>query len=55
MYNFLNLLFLLFLFSSCTYNVSLVHTEGSASDIIDTDQRADPKTDLDLSIPTGAI
>lgn len=36
---------------SCTYNISMVHTEGSASDVIDTEQEAKPdvKTDLTLS------
>ena len=40
---------------ACTYNVSLVHTEGEATDIIDTTQRTDPKTDANLSIPAGAL
>lgn len=36
---------------SCTYNISMVHTEGMASDVIDTEQEATPdiKTDLTLS------
>lgn len=35
----------------CTYNISMVHTEGTASDVIDTEQEAKPdvKTDLTLS------
>lgn len=41
--------------TSCSINISQVHTEGEATDIIDTTQRTDPKTDANLSIPAGAI
>jgi len=39
---------------SCTVNVSQVHTDGTATDIIDTDQRTDPEIKTDLKIP-GAL
>lgn len=42
---------LLFFFNSCTYNVSLVHTHGSAEDIIDSNQSAEPTISPELSIP----
>ncbi len=40
---------LFFTFCGCTYNVSMVHTDGTASDVIDTLQ--EPKTDAKLDIP----
>lgn len=39
----------------CTYNISLVHTEGSAQDVIDTQQEAKPDIKPVLNIPTGAL
>ena len=41
--------------TSCSINISQVHTEGEATDVIDTTQRTDPKTDANLSIPAGAL
>lgn len=35
-------LFLCLSLASCTYSVSLVHTEGTASDVVDTDQKPSP-------------
>jgi len=42
---------LLCLLTSCTYSVTLVHTEGTASDVVDETQRTDPSTTADLNIP----
>lgn len=51
-----NLLILsVLIFTSCTYNISLIHTEGSASDVIDNNQDASPDVKADLSIPAGAL
>ncbi len=41
----------LLLLTSCTFSVNLVHTEGSASDVVDEDQRADPDVNANLEIP----
>lgn len=40
---------------SCTYSVTLAHTEGQATDLIDQNQRADPDVDANLSIPATAL
>ena len=37
--------------SACTYNVSMVHTEGTATDVIDNDQTADPNIAPTVNIP----
>jgi hypothetical protein len=39
------------LLTSCTFSVNLVHTEGSASDVVDENQRADPDVNTSLEIP----
>lgn len=39
--------------TSCSVNISQVHTEGQASDVIDTTQRTDPQTDITTDL--GAI
>lgn len=42
-------IFMSLLMFSCTYNISLVHTEGTATDVIDTAQS--PTSDLQVDIP----
>jgi len=41
--------------TGCTYSITMVHTEGSASDVVDETQRADPDVKTDLSIPAAAL
>jgi len=48
-------IFSVFLIFSCTYNISMVHTEGTASDVIDTEQEARPETDANLNIPVKPL
>lgn len=43
------LLFMCFIMFSCTYNISMVHTEGAASDVIETTQT--PTSDVKAEIP----
>lgn len=43
------------IFSSCTYTVSLVHTQGEASDVIDETSSASAKVDPTLTIPASLI
>jgi hypothetical protein len=43
--------FLALLCAGCTYSISLVHTEGQASDIIDENQTANPNISPNLNIP----
>jgi len=45
--------FILICVSSCTYNVSMVHTEGVASDVIDSQQEASPEISTDLKLPVN--
>lgn len=36
-------------FSGCTYSINMVHTSGTASDIVDEEQK--PTADLNAEIP----
>lgn len=47
------LLFLGVVLSSCTYSINMVHTEGSASDVVDETQT--PSTSVQASVPVSAI
>jgi len=42
---------MLFIFSSCTFAVNQIHTEGTASDVLKEDQTSDPNIDPNLTIP----
>ena len=37
--------------TSCTYNVSMAHTEGTAEDVIDDTATSNPNISPDLTIP----
>lgn len=52
---FLNLAVFSLIVTGCTYNVSMVHTEGEASDVIDSNQSAEPDISPTLSIPASAL
>lgn len=41
-------------FTSCTYNVSMAHTSGTASDVIDDAATASPDVSPSLTIPVSA-
>lgn len=45
-------IFLLFMLCSCNYTITMIHTEGSATDIVDETQSAEPSTAL--TVPGGA-
>jgi hypothetical protein len=45
------LLALACLMTSCTYNISMVHTEGTASDVIDETSANTPTVSPTISIP----
>ncbi len=36
---------------SCTYSINMVHTQGTASDVVDENQSAEPDIKTDISIP----
>jgi hypothetical protein len=38
---------------SCTYNISMIHTEGQATDVMDSQQSADvdPSVPVELNMP----
>ena len=48
---FLAILFVVSIFSGCTYNVSMAHTEGTASDVIDDTQAPENTVSPNLTIP----
>ena len=45
---------LLFL-SSCTYSITQVHTEGTATDVVDETATNTPNVSPTVSIPAGAL
>lgn len=40
---------------SCTYNVSMIHTEGEATDVIDNNQDANADISPEVSIPAAVL
>lgn len=55
-YSFIVLLGVVITFlTSCTYSITMVHTQGTATDVVDETQRADPDVKTDLSIPATAL
>lgn len=40
-------------FTSCTFNISMAHTEGSASDVIDDTQSNTPDVSPKITIPVS--
>jgi hypothetical protein len=47
----LALIILLMPLYSCTYSINMVHTQGTASDVVDEDQKADPVISPNLNVP----
>jgi hypothetical protein len=47
------LISLMIFVTACTYSVNLIHTEGSASDVVDEDQKAD--ADLQATVPLQSL
>lgn len=41
--------------SSCTYSITMVHTEGTASDVVDETQTSQPNVKADLNIPASVL
>lgn len=41
--------------TGCTYSVNLIHSSGTATDMIDEDQRADPTVNTNISLPIKAL
>jgi len=55
MYKFVCVLLLIAMLTSCTYSVNVVHSQGTASDLVDENQAADPNIEPSLSLPAGVI
>lgn len=51
----LNAIFLCLSLASCTYNVSMAHTEGTATDTIDDTASNTPNVSPTVSIPAAAL
>ena len=49
------LMMLSLLLSACTYNVSMAHTEGSATDVIDDTASNTPNVSPTVSIPASVV
>lgn len=49
------LLIALLALSSCTYTISMVHTQGEASDVIDETSSASAKVDPVVNIPASIL
>ncbi len=43
------------LFVSCTYSINMVHTQGEAQDVVDTEQDATADIKPTLNVPVSAI
>jgi len=43
------------LLTACTYNVSMAHTEGTASDVVDTEQKSDADVSPTVNIPVKPL
>ena len=43
------------LLSACTYSITMVHTEGTATDVVDNNQKADGDVSPTVSIPATAL
>ena len=49
------LISILALLSSCTYSITMVHTEGQASDVVDEQQTPSTTVSPTVSIPAKAL
>lgn len=49
------LISLIALLSSCTYSITMVHTQGSAADVVDEEQTANPVVSPTVTVPVKAI
>lgn len=48
-------LLLLMMLASCTYSITMVHTEGEATDVVDETATNTPSTSVSATLPlTGA-
>lgn len=41
--------------SSCSYSITMVHTQGQATDVVDETQTAEPDISPTLSVPVSVI
>lgn len=41
--------------TSCTYSVNLIHTQGSATDVVDEDLKANPNVQATATLPLDHI
>jgi len=51
--HFMKIIVSLMLCTGCTYNVSMAHTDGTATDIIDDNATNTPTISPDISIPSA--
>jgi hypothetical protein len=40
--------------AGCTYSVTMAHTEGTASDVVDTEQTTKPELQTNLDVPVNS-
>lgn len=43
------------LLAGCTYSVNMIHTKGTASDIVDENQTASPEVSPTVQVPLTAV
>ena len=46
---------LILIFHSCTYNVSMAHTQGHAEDVIDDTASNTPNVSPNINVPVSAV
>jgi len=49
------LLISLMALTSCSYSITMVHTQGQATDVVDEDQKADADISPTVSLPVKAL
>jgi hypothetical protein len=52
---FFGVLSTIFILSSCTFSINMVHTQGEASDVVDENQSAEPDISPTISIPSEVL
>ncbi len=50
----LKFIMIMVILTSCTYSVNMIHTEGTASDIVDENQEASPDISPTIPLVQGA-
>lgn len=45
----------LFMLTACTYSITMIHTEGTATDVVDETQSTSAKVDPTINVPASVV